>query len=417
MIIKKSGFLSFLSTFMLLCSIHFWGLYYSLSEILYDIIDFSFYSAFFLFIFTAIQKPNNFTIPTNYWLFSWPIFYFYFFLIMSTLSCWYFHNQFPALTALAMRFFVFLLLYYALMLSGIEKEKIIKLMLIFSGVYMFVFTLQLIVFPNAIVPLGRTTEFDRGFLRLRLEGVGFVTMTGFYLLNKYLNEKKLKLLFGYGLCLFFVFILGFRTLLATYLFSSVLLVLLVNKISVKSLYMLLPVLGLVAIASQLEFVQAFFDESAAASEQQLAAGDEYIRFRTFNFLFNIVNENWVTLIFGNGQPFVGTSYGNYVWLYGAEKMGYIAADLGLVGFVFNYGLISCILFINIFRLGIQQKLGKDSLYLKVFFIYLIISSFTTSEIYRAGMFGPVCVALYLINISSYSVKLASLNKKKSWQTR
>ena len=39
----------------------------------------------------------------------------------------------------------------------------------------------------AIVPLGHTDEFDRGFLRLRLEGVGFITLTAFYSLNRFLK--------------------------------------------------------------------------------------------------------------------------------------------------------------------------------------------------------------------------------------
>lgn len=161
----------------------------------------------------------------------------------------------------------------------------------------------------------------------------------------------------------------------------------------------MPIILILLLVFQIDFFSNFISESFNTTMMQINDGENYIRFLTFDFLFNTVNKNWITILLGNGQPFVGTSYGNYVGIYGAKVMGFIAADLGLLGFVFNYGLITCSVFIYIFIKGINTKVEIDSFYIKAFFIYLIISSFTTAEIYRAGMFGPICVALYLINKS------------------
>lgn len=403
MFIKQQIFFKFTVVMGLICSVHIWGLHYNIGNSFYDVIDSLFYVIVLISLTQFIfLKRNNFA-QDRYFLFNNEIISLYFFLFISTLSSWYYHDQFPFLTALAMRFFAFFLLYYILVIANISKDIIIRFIITFACIYMVIFSLQLLIFPTAIVPLGNTTEFDRGFLRLRLEGVGFVTLAGFYFLNKYLVERNLLPLVAYFVCFIFVFILGFRTLMLTYIFSSLLLIVLVNKKFTNVLYMTIPIFFLLILVFQIDFFSDFINESIYTTVDQFNDGENYIRFLTFDFLFKNVNENWITIILGNGQPFVGTSYGNYVGIYGAKVMGFIAADLGLLGFVFNYGLITCFIFLYIFIKGIRTKIEVDSFYIKAFFIYLIISSFTTAEIYRAGMFGPICVALYLINISYLAV--------------
>ncbi|MGX9418451.1 hypothetical protein ACWU4D_13975 [Vibrio sp. WJH972] len=307
-----------------------------------------------------------------------------------------------------MREFVFFIFYFVLLFSGLDKDKIIKIMLAFWFAYIIVFSLQLLIFPHEIVPLGRTTEFDRGFLRLRLEGVGFLTLSGFYFLNQYLSQHKKVNLILFFVSFTFVFILGFRTLTVTYLLSSILLFIMVKGVSVRLIISMLPIFLLALIVTQTEFFQMFIEETLLRTEEQLSQGADYIRFLTFEFLYTNVNENWVSVVFGNGRPFLGSGYGNYVLGYGAESLGFIAADLGLIGFSFYYGVLSTFCFLAIFLKGILVSVDKNSLFLKTFFIYLIISSITTAEIFRAGMYGPICIALYLINLSHYKLTNESL---------
>jgi len=135
---------------------------------------------------------------------------------------------------------------------------------------------------------------------------------------------------------------------------------------------------------------------------QVDLGEDYIRMLTFNFLFGEVNAGVGSIIFGNGMPVSGTEYGRLVLDVGANMLGFISADLGMVGFAFNFGLLSVLAFLNLFRIGIFKKLPKDSVYLNVFFIYLVISSVTTAEIYRAGMFVVEAVGFYLITCVCYN---------------
>jgi len=350
-------------------------------------------------------------IPSGDFIFAKPMVYFGFALIVSSLSGFFYHDQNPLLTILAMRYFLYFLIFFCLLSLGYSKEYIVKTVIVFAVFYMVVFTIQLLVFPTAIVPLGHTDTFDRGFLRLRLEGVGFITLTAFYSLNRYMETKRKIFIILYLTCFTFVFILGFRTLLATFLFSSLLLVFWYERTVVKKLLMLGVVLILAMIASQIgaiyEYLESIFDKSNEQYEQGL----DYIRYLAFDFLFVDVNVDLGSLIFGNGMPFEGTDYGNYVLGVGAKNLGYISADLGLIGFAFNYGVIGVVAFLNIYRIAIFTKLPKDSIYLNVFFIYLVISSFTTSEIYRSGMFGVQMLGLYLVVVTCFEMKKVGGVKK------
>jgi hypothetical protein len=339
-------------------------------------------------------------LPKNELVFAKPIIFFAGALVVSSLSGYYYHEQNPLLTLLAMRYFLYFLVFFCLIVLSVSKEYLIKVIVVFAFIYMFVFTLQLILFPTAIVPLGHTDKFDRGFLRLRLEGVGFITLTAFYALNTFLITKRKVFIALYLLCFIFVFILGFRTLLATFLLSSFLLAFFFERHLFKRFLSVIYTLLIILIFIQFEIVQNFIIAMVDKTNEQVGQGDEYIRLMTFDFLFNKVNVNLGSLFFGNGMPFDGTSYGNLVLGYGARDNGFIAGDLGLIGLVFNYGILSILAFLNIYRIAIFKKLPREYLYLNIFFFYLVISSITSGEIFRAGIFGVQMIGLYLIVLIS-----------------
>ncbi len=347
---------------------HFFGLYYSVWENGNDLIDFIFYVLAFLILGKHFIQKNKYQFVKKSRVFTKPIIYLFVTLIVSAISCFVHHSQAPFLTILAMRYFSYFLVYFILLRFGVDKKTVIKTIIAGAFVYMLVLTIQTIIYPNMIVP-ARNAGFSRGFFRLRLEGVGFVTLTGFYALNTFLlNKTKKKYLFLYLLCLVFVLVLGFRTLLLTYLFSSILLVLYINN-SVQKI-MLMGILFVCAglLFLQIKLIQDFVFDSIALTQEQISEGDEYIRFLTFDFLFDRVNKNLWSLFFGNGRGFLGTDYGDLILIRGSKINGFIAADLGLIGFVFYYGISSLIAFLNIVRKAVVIKLPKQGIYLKIFFI-------------------------------------------------
>jgi hypothetical protein len=382
---------------------------------MYDVVDFIYYIILLLLMIGGkLFHSDGYKIPVKYRFFTKPIFLLFIALIISSISGFAYHNQSPLLTLLAMRYFSYFLLYFVFISFGIKKKDMEKTIVIGAILYMIVFTIQLILYPKQIVPFDSSTAISRGFLRLRLEGVGFVTLTAFYSLNKYmLNKTNKKYLLMYFVCFIYVFILGFRTLLITFLFSTLMLLMIFNKASLrKFLSIMIAILIFGVLLWQVELFQVFVLDSIDTTENQTAQGDKYIRFLAFDFLFNKVNIDIGSLIMGNGMPFNGTEYGNLVLIEGAKRRGFISADLGLIGFTFNYGVLSLLVFLNIFRIAIFKNISKDGIYLKIFFIYLIISSITTAEIFRPGMFGVQMIALYLITITSFNNELTKTTKIK-----
>jgi membrane-bound ClpP family serine protease len=49
-----------------------------------------------------------------------------------------------------------------------------------------------------------------------------------------------------------------------------------------------------------------------------------------------------------------------------------------------------------------KRFKKESVYLKVYGFYLVISSFTTAESFRIGIFGVICIYLYLVVLEAGS---------------
>lgn len=378
---------------LMIFSIHFYGLYHQLSPAIYDLIDACSYAFFFLFLIFNFGRKSTDLVDVK------PLYKIYvisfLFWIISSLSSWYFHGQNPLLTLLSSRSFFYLLILYVLVKANYEVQTLLKIIKIFCLGYMAVFTLQLLLYPFEIVPLGNATEIDRGFLRVRVEGVGFVTLFGFYSLNSFMKDRRLSDAAFFILCLFFVFLLGFRTLLLTYLVSSVLLFLLYSSSLLKSLIYFLLFNLFLFFLYQIDYFNVFISDSILQTKDQIDELDEYIRFLTFDFWYREINVNLYSLLLGNGAPFESSSYGKKALIEGALNNGFIAQDLGLIGFSFYHGVFFTLSFVALFLKVFFLPLGKDFLYVKAFIFYLIISSFTTAEIFRAGMFGVVSIAFYL----------------------
>ena len=381
----------------ILSSIHIYGLYHIFLKRGDDLFNVLFYGIVFLtIIFSRHSVSLNFNINKRFRSVSFSIFYLYIALVFSSISCLYFHGQNPLLGMLASRFFALYLLFFILCFYAPSKKYILKLIFLFALGYVLVFSIQLLIYPIQIVPFGSVEGFDRGLLRVRVEGVGFLTFGGLLALNHYLRYKKLLFLVLFSIVVIYLFLLGFRTLIAIYLFSTLYLIYTVNKKNIKKIFFSIVMLGIIAIITLLSGVMdEYYQIAKERTIQQIEMGDKYIRFRTFSFLFDDVSPGWEALIFGNGIASESTSYGQLVLNTGANKLGYIVADIGLIGYVFYFGFFGFTAFILLYLKVIFSTDGEITVVVKAFFIYLILSSFTTAEIFRAGMFGVSMIALYL----------------------
>jgi len=397
MYLNKKICYNVITVVLILCSIHLFGLYHIISDEIYDVIDLIYYSFLGIFLYSIMKHRllSNCFVVANIRTSLYIYIIMFGCIIISALSGLFYHGQNPVLSVFSARYFSYFLLFIVLLILNPDLEFIYKLVRVFSLLYCIVFTIQFIVFPTEIVPFGSVQGFDRGLLRVRIEGVGFLTLNGLICLQDYLKTRKSVSLMFFVLSLIFVFMLGFRTLLLTYVISSILLYMLTVKkftnviigcITILVgcyLFYLIPVVN--------EYVSLMIEKTQAQSQ----LGEDYVRYQTYNFLFHEVNIGWITVLLGNSMPFESTQYGNLVIGIGAKVFKYISADLGLIGFVFNFGLMTLCSFLAIFIYFIKISYTNGVYFVSAFFTYLIISSITTAEIYRAGMFGVIAVAMYI----------------------
>ncbi|SMO96763.1 hypothetical protein [Gracilimonas mengyeensis] len=379
------------------CSLHFFGLYHRLGGrttfILIDAIGFALILLILIAGRNKINKANQ--------RFYTPLIILFFFLFLSAVSCLWFHSQSMIATFISMRYWGFLALYFVYHKLNLEKKWLEKFIIYSCLIYIGIFYLQFILFPFDIVPLGRIDSFDRGLLRIRIEGAGFLMLAGFLSLNRFLVYGKKRRLLFYFICLVTLFMLGFRTFLATSIITSIYLIIRVSNNSVLLLRNIAITFIIGYMVYSVPTVNEFIEDMFVRTSSQIEQEENYIRIQTFYFFSEQVNVNEFSLIFGNGFPQEDSSYGKFVYNRGVQDQGFIFADIGLIGFTFIYGLLSLFLFLYLFIKGIFIKTNRQDVYLSAYLLYLIISSITTVEIYRTGMFGIEALVFYLIDKSTY----------------
>ncbi|WP_341226036.1 hypothetical protein [uncultured Arcticibacterium sp.] len=300
-----------------------------------------------------------------------------------------------------MRYFIYLLIYFQLQKVHLTIDWIEKGIIIGAILYMSAFTLQYILFPFKILDYGSITEMERGLLRFRIEGAGFLMLATFLALNRFIEKRSIKFLIFYTIGMVFLFMLGFRTLLVAGIISSFYLII---KLSKKPSLIVRNTIISIALSSPLllvDEVNSYITEMTEISEKQINSGDDYIRKRTFKFYMEKVNIDEISLLFGNGFPQENSKYGKITHS-GSKLYGYIFADLGIVGFAIIYGLIATLFFLLILIKAIRIKTDREYYYLSAYFLYIFIACFTTAELYRAGIFGIQALGLFLISRTKIS---------------
>ena len=406
MIVSKDHLGKVIVIFAVICSIHAYGLYYIVFPGGSDAFDALFYGIVFLtFILALYFYSFNYSENKRYKTVFYAINFLFLALILSSLSGWHFQGQNPLTGLFSARYFAFYLLFFLLCLFSPSKKFVLRLIFIFALGYILVFSIQLFIYPYQIVPFGSVEDFDRGLLRVRVEGVGFLTLGGLLALNHYLRYKKNLFLLLFIVAVVYIFLLGLRTLTLAYLLSALFLVFLLYKNDLRKMLISLVSISLLSFLLYFsgvldDYYEIFYEHTI----DQIEMGDEYIRFQTFDFLFNYVSPGWEALIFGNGVANENSPYGRILIGLGANQLGFIVADLGLIGYVFYFGIFGIVAFLAVYLKVVFSSGGEHSMAIRVFFVYLLISSFTTAEIFRAGMFGVSMIALYLYVLEGWEVE-------------
>lgn len=378
---------------LILCSIHFWR-YVLFPESFQKLTDLLTLSIFIISLI-SVYKDKGLRFKNAILLFLVG-------LILNVFSAYLNNGQEIKDTALSLHYYYFILFYFYLHEFKVSRKDLEDFIIVFAILYSIFYLLQNAAFPRIL--FYENIFSDRGTIRMRIEGDGFLMLAYFLLLNRYFIKRKLPDLL---LALFFFFILimaGFRSLTAgAVLLTGVIFIRLVRYSPMNYFMIVLAVVLFIGVL-QMESTSSIIDEMFSASEQQKQQGDRYIRVMNYDYFTKAYPENFSYYIFGGGFPGGRGAYAHRMG-YMVTEYGFYWVDLGLVGFLLVMGLITTSGLIWFTIKAIFIKLPPDSLYLNIYFAFLIIvTNITLDQMYRLGIFGVEAIVLYLIDISRDELK-------------
>jgi hypothetical protein len=312
----------------------------------------------------------------------------------------------PYNSLLSFAYFYFILIYFMLHYFKLSLKFLEKIIIIFALLYSIIYIIQTIVYPYPIVSMD--ADVLRGTIRIRTIGNGFVMLSYFLFLNRYLlNRKLINILVAF---LFFIVLLmaGYRTLVAVALLVTLLMYIRLFRFRLKDFAVLFVLILIFIVLFQLPGPSRILEEFIANTESNIKEGNRYVRLIELEYYFKIYPKNISYFLIGGGLPGGGYLPG-YIYGY-ITDYAILWVDLGLLGFYIVYGVIAVSGLLWYTIKAILIKLPQDKIYLNNYFLYLLLASFTTYEIWRPGIFTVQAIGLYLIDIvieeqSKSSIKL------------
>ena len=321
--------------------------------------------------------------------------YFIFFII-SGFSSLYYEQQslFKTFSSIACLQFFTILSYFVFLSGKYSIKDIEKAMVIAYVIFLCCFTIQLIS-PDEIFNLA-TDYMDIGRFTMYGQLIAYICL--FYFYGKYLFSGKTKYLLYILPAFFVLFIAGFRTQIAAILLALGLFTYSVKKIaSVKYMLLFLIVIG---VLSQTSVVQNSINNMMKRQEAgDTFANEDYIRVIQFNYFTKEHFKSPVEYILGSGIPNPRTKYGQPFYTVDPTLGPYNGwQDWGIVGLSWMIGIPAVLaLLFPVLRI-IRRKCDDKILFLKFFYIFLLLSSFTTIEFYRVGSFFFHGLLFYLYEL-------------------
>lgn len=280
--------------------------------------------------------------------------------------------------------FLYYLFYFIFMQSKLNSQDLENVIVTLCFIFCIAYIIQVVVYPFAIFQ-GALIEYGEE-LRPRLTGQCMGTLAYFLGLNKILSKFSMKYavltLLGFIVTLY----LGFRSQIAAMALVTIVLYIRLYRFRIKPLVKYLSIAIIVGLSAlQVPIVQLKIDEMVSRNENANFDNDNYIRIVTYGYYTTKVSDSPTAFLFGLGLPGNDSKYQLSVNKLKKEH-GIIWADWGLIGLSWMFGLIGTITIVLIALSTIFIKVPSKYLYISSFFLFMVLGSIMTREIYRVGSF-------------------------------
>jgi hypothetical protein len=286
------------------------------------------------------------------------------------------------------------ILFFLLIVLNVQLGAIEKIIIILGSLYMMVFLTSFLIYPKTFFHIHEDYGDERGFQRVSVAGVGFLFLFSFYSLKEYLKQKKALWLLIYIITVAFIIMTLTRTYIAVSLFVSFM-YLLRKSNSVNKLFVILIAVGFFYLLTQMDSYKIL----AKQTSSQATDAREDIRMRALTYYLTSFSPGIITNIFGNGEPYQGTSYARFV-SYLQEALGYYTSDIGYFGFYVKYGVLAIFAYLVLIYQTIRCRVSDDYLYCKYYLYFIFIISVIIDAPFNNSFIPSIMLAVYVL--SSYS---------------
>lgn len=277
---------------------------------------------------------------------------------ITTFSCLSEHGQSLSSSLSVMFPHLILCVYFYLILSGVDKKDLIKIVILFALIRTSLTIIEQFTYPNVLfafrmdkyneygvfIPL----EMRSGFYRFLISDAYYLPMfAGFYAFSKLVENVTLKYLFVFLFCCFGLYMDQSRQIM----FSFILCLTLLPLFKKNSQFLKYAFFIAIIVSVLYVYANVLFGETFLKTKDEL--NDDNIRVLSYTYYFTNTG-SWLTTLFGNG--FAGDSmFGKEVSK--LEDMGLFRVDIGIVGAIHLLGYVFIATFI-LYYINVVRKNWK-----------------------------------------------------------
>lgn len=314
-------------------------------------------------------------------------------LIINYFSSLYFRGQALWQSITAFPHVFMLLFYFYLKKKDYKINEIENSVLFVSILFSLCYILQVYIYPTIIFQGARSLLYDgTGLPRIRMEGSTMIFLAYFLCLNRYLIYRKKMYIACMGLFFILFFLYGFRTFIFAVIISSFILIYKYKGFkAIGKAIIIFSIFG--ACLYTIPIVKDRLNIMLEKQKTETFTNEDYIRTLCFKYYTTEHFKNSMEYILGSGYPNLDSMYGKDIQNIEKTSMFYWV-DLGLLGLSWMIGLPAVLCMILYSIIMIFNK-ARDALYINSFFIFLLLSGFTSGEFFRFGSFIPQAIALFI----------------------
>lgn len=354
-----------------------------------------FFLVYFIFLLLEYRNVTPFSRPLTILMIS---------MLLSMVSCMFFHNQSIISSMGGYCPYAAISMFFILNHFKVEPNLIEKVLFWMFLIFCLCYIYQIMVLPKEIwVKVDEHINMDLPILlrRVRMVGMSIVGFGVFLSLNKILVGKKEYIPF-FILGLTVILLFGFRTLLFFILVFSYVLVIRIYGISSRLLLGFAFLFLVLWLFSLTQFGQEIFGFMMERQDNNQDFGNkDYIRYTTLFYYFQNHFQNYLEMFLGSGIPNRGSSGAYALYYKKLEDFGIHYYDWGILGMSWMMGFLSLVAMCWYSIKAFFTRVPNDKLYLPVWFGYLFACGFTSAEFVRQGCFLVQGMVLYLITEYNY----------------